>query len=104
MQPYTAQDVTATGVAVSLATITGIQRCRWFQVSATAVASTPARVGPSTVALDVASPAVLGTGFPIGPGAGQFSPPVSLMTETYDLTLWFLIGVIGDTFSVGVVV
>ena len=106
MQPYTAQDIVGDGAAHTLASLLGITACRWFQVNGVSIASTaiPARVGDSSISLDVASPLTLGRGFPAGPGGGQFAPPVALGNEVYDLTKWYVRAAVGDTYSAGAVV
>ena len=91
MQPITPQDYTGTGAAVTLASILGVTKCKWFQVTGDAVAGFPARVGDSHVSLDVASPVTAGRGFPIPGGGGQFSPPIALAMEFYDLTAWWIV-------------
>lgn len=100
MIPYTPTDYVGTGAAVTLASILGVNQCKWFQVTATNITGVPARVGDSGVALDVASPLVLGRGFPVAAGGGQFAPPIAHMTDMYDLTTWYIIATTGDTVSV----
>lgn len=104
MQPYTPQDLTGDGAAHTLASLLGINRCRWFQVSGITSAGVATRVGGSNVALGTSSPAVSGSGFPITGGGSQFAPPVSLNNEVYDLEQWYIIIPSGDKVSVGCVV
>ena len=104
MQPYTAQDYTGDSAAHTLASILGINQCRWFQVQGVTIADTSARVGGSDVNIGGGSPAVTAIGFPIGVGGAQFSPPVSdPLTEVYDLTKWYVVAYTGDVLSIGAV-
>lgn len=101
MQPYTPVDYTGTGAAVTLASVLGVNQCKWFQVVGTSITGVPGRVGDAGVSLDVVSPLVLGRGFPIASGGGQFSPPIAFATDSYDLAQWYIVLTTGDTASVG---
>ncbi len=101
MIPKTPVDYTGTGLAVTLASILGVTKCKWFQIIGTNITGVAGRVGDSGVALDVASPLVVGVGFPIASGGGQFAPPIALAMEFYDLTKWYIVLTSGDTASVG---
>ena len=100
MSPHSAADTVGTGAAVALSTILGVDQCKWFQIIGTSITGVPGRVGSSAVSLDVLSPVVLGRGAPIYANGGQFSPPIAMAMDFYDLTQWFLIMTIGDTASV----
>jgi hypothetical protein len=108
MNPYTPQDYTGTGAAVTIASILGIKRCRWFQVVGVTIAnaSIPARVGDSGVALDVSSPVTRGKGFPIPSSGGQFAPPLSdpMASGAYNLENWYIVVATGDIVGIGAVV
>ena len=93
MQPITVADVTGDGARHTLASALGVTQCKWFQVSAVSVASTPARVGDA----DVSS----SEGFPIGSGGGVFAPPIALAMDLYDLTKWYYIAANSDTLAIG---
>ena len=101
MQPKTPVDYTGTGVAVTLASILGVTKCKWFQCVGMSIASVPARVGDSGVSLDVLSPVSVGEGFAIFAGGSQFSPPIAMMSDFYDLTKWYIIAAPGDIVEVG---
>lgn len=92
MQPHTPEDVAGTGSRVTLASILGVDQCKWFQVTAELVADAPIRVGDSGISTS--------RGVPIGVGGAQFSPPIAMTMDFYDLTKWYILVQIGDTASV----
>lgn len=90
-------DYTGTGSKVALSTILGVTKCKWFQAIGITIASIPARLGDS--AIDTS-----GGGFPIGlsgSGSGQFSPPIALAMEFYDLTNIWIIVAVSDVVEIG---
>ena len=53
------------------------------------------------MSLDVLSPVSVGEGFAIFAGGSQFSPPIAMMSDFYDLTKWYIIVAVGDVVEVG---
>src|SRR5690242_5898695 len=97
MQPITPADYTGDGSTHTLASLLGIDACRWSQVTAVSVGSTAARVGDSTT--DATH------GFPVGSGAAEFAPPINEpFSGSYDLTKWYINVHTGDTVSLGAVI
>lgn len=94
MIPKTPTDYVGTGHQVTLASILGVTKCKWFQVTGTSIASTAGRVGDSTIEAD-------GGGFPIITSGGQFAPPIASQFEFYDLEQWYIILVTADTARIG---
>ena len=88
MQLITPIDIVGDGLVHTLASVAGIDACKWFQFTGISIAdsSIPARLGDANVALDVVSPATRGRGITIPQGGGQFCPPIALMSDRYDLT------------------
>lgn len=97
MRPITPAQYTGTGSRVTLASILGVDQCKWFRVEGAAIGSTPGRVGGSNVAL---SP---GAGFPIYANSArpQQVPPIARAMEFYDLTKWYIVLSLNDTAVVG---
>ncbi len=91
-----AVDYTGTGVAVTLASVLGLSAAtsamaKWFQISVvTQTTSTFARVGSSSI--------TTGRGIPIL--GGQFVPPISEQTTSYDLRNIYILVQATDIVSV----
>ena len=98
MQLITPTDITGDGAAHTLASVAGIDACKWFQFTGISIAdsSVPGRLGDSNVALDVVSPVTTGRGITIPAGGGQSCPPIALMSDRYDLTKIYFILAVGD--------
>lgn len=81
-------DIVGDGAAHTLASLTNITACKWFQIFGLSIANTavPGRLGDSHVSLDVVSPVVEGRGITIPANGGQFCPPIAIAEEFYDLT------------------
>lgn len=95
----TPADVVGDGAVHTLASISGAPtKCKWFQFIGISIAnsSTPGRLGDSHVSLDTLSPVAEGRGITIPANGGQFSPPVALAMEFYDLTQIYYVLASGD--------
>lgn len=79
---------TGTGAKLKLSAIPGAPKlCRWWQLIG--VSASGSRVGDVNVSSS--------QGVPVGVSTGQFSPPVSIGTELYDLDLIYAFVGNGDT-------
>lgn len=98
MKPYTTATYIGTGARVTLASILGVRKCKWFEVQPISSGAAAGRVGDSHVALGT-------RGFPIGDASGAepgvFAPPIALAMDFYDLTQWYLILGLAETAAVG---
>lgn len=97
MRPYTPAIYHGTGLPVTLASILGVTKCKWFEVQPISVGASAGRLGDSHVAIGT-------RGFPIGDASGAepgtFAPPIALAMDFYDLTQWYIVLANGDTASV----
>lgn len=88
---YSLPDIVGTGAKVALSATS--QPCKYWQITATSVAS-QARVG----GIEVSST----RGIPIGPGfnSGQFATPIAEASSRYDLADQYVYLAEGDVVSV----
>lgn len=93
MVPHVPVDYTGTGAAVTLASILGVNKCKWFQVNAVSVGGTAVRLGDKNVSAT--------QGFQVGSTQTQFAPPIAFVADLYDLTAWYILVQSGDTVTVG---
>lgn len=93
MIPNTPADVTGDAAIHTLASVLGVTKCKWFQVTAVSIASTAARVGNVSIALGT-------QGIPVASGGGVFAPPIALAMDFYDLTKWYYIAASSDVVSI----
>ncbi len=101
MQLLTPADITGDGAAHTLASVTGLNctKCKWFQFTGISIAdsATPGRLGDANVSLT-------DRGITIPAGGGQFSPPIALMSDLYDLEKIYYILAVDDTAQLAVAV
>ncbi len=95
MTPVSGQ-IIGTGAVVRLSTAFPTQplvpKGKWINYQAKSDNSNPALIGGAEVTSTV--------GFPIYPGATNFDPPVSELTDFYDLTTIFVFVAAGDVLYV----
>ena len=90
MKVFSLPDVTLASGAAQQLSLTS-QPCKWYQVNGVVVTSV----------VRLADSAVLATaGAPLTAGGGQFSPPIALANEMYDLKDVWAIGTTSDVLSV----
>lgn len=101
MRVYTPARYIGTGLVVTLASILGINQCLWFRVQPISNGALNGRVGDANIASGA-------RGFPLGVDVeaepGFFAAPVlstPQVTESYDLTKWYIVLSNGDTASIG---
>ncbi len=86
--------VTGDGGVHALSSYPGMPtKCKWWQVTGDTIVADPGFVGDKNIGTS-------GGGQPITAAGGQFSPPIALAMEFYDLTNIYLLLQSGDTASI----